>query len=166
MPGEQAGVGLEMRFVDPVFLVDPLYAALVEAEIGVFDDPVGHQVGVHRAGDRGRIPVVEPRLTELPVVVQVLTDGGCGCGEGHAEGHSGKDWFEVFHKMKGRSVFDEHLGDVFAVFDRGHVFLFGEDADEIRLVVEAAGVADLRGAERRVGKQLAGLGCRRCSCAS
>lgn len=60
--------------------------------------------------------------------------------------------------MKGRSVFDEHLGDVFAVFDRGHVFLFGEDADEIRLVVEAAGVADLRGAERRVGKQLAGLG--------
>ena len=35
LAGEQAGVGLEMRFVDPVFLVDPLYAALVEAEIGV-----------------------------------------------------------------------------------------------------------------------------------
>ena len=88
-----------MRFVDPVFLVNPLYAALVEAEIGVFDDPVGHQVGVHRAGDRGRIPVVEPRLTELPVVVQVLTDGSCGCGEDRAEIHSGEDWFDVFHDL-------------------------------------------------------------------
>lgn len=96
-PGEQVGVGPEMRFVDPVFLVYPLYAALVEAEIGVFDDPVGHQVGVHRAGDRGRIPVVEPRLTELPVVVQVLADGVCGSGEGHAERHNDND---VFHDLR------------------------------------------------------------------
>lgn len=99
-PGEQVGAGFEMRFVDPVFLVDPLYAAFVEAEIGVFDDSVGHQVGVHRAGDRGRIPVVEPCLAELPVVVQPLTDGACGSGEGHAEVHSGKNLFEVFHDLR------------------------------------------------------------------
>ena len=99
-PGEQVGAGFEMRFVDPVFLVGPLYAAFVEAEIGVFDDPVGHQVGVHRAGDRGRIPVVEPCLAELPVVVQPLTDGACGSGEGHAEVHSGKNLFEVFHDLR------------------------------------------------------------------
>ncbi len=113
-----------MRFVDPVFLVDPLYAAFVEAEIGVFDDPVGHQVGVHRAGDRGRIPVVEPRLTELPVVVQVLTDGGLRLRRGAMQRDIAvRIGLKFFHKMKGRSVFDKHLGDV-SRYSIGVMFFF------------------------------------------
>ena len=41
---------------------------------------------------------------------------------------------------------------------RGHIFSFCKDPDEVGLVVEAAVVAYLRGAQGSVCKQVAGLG--------
>lgn len=39
------------------------------------------------------------------------------------------------------------------VFDRSHILSFGEDPDEIGLVVETAVIADFRCAERRICQQ-------------
>lgn len=41
--------GVEGDFVDPVFLVDPLQGAFVEPVVGIFDQSVVQQVGVHHA---------------------------------------------------------------------------------------------------------------------
>ena len=62
--------GVEGDFVDPVFLVDPLQGAFVEPVVGIFDQPVVHQVGVDYAGYRRRMPFVSVRLSELPAGVK------------------------------------------------------------------------------------------------
>ena len=43
------------------------------------------------------------------------------------------------------------------IFNRGHIFSFCKEPDEVGLVVEAAVIAYLRGAESGVCKQVAGL---------
>ena len=57
LPSHHFGGELEGGLVYPVFFVNPLHAALVEAEERVFDDFVVHQVGVHHSGHGGGIPV-------------------------------------------------------------------------------------------------------------
>ena len=62
--------GVEGDFVDPVFLVDPLQGAFVEPVVGIFDQSVVQQVGVHHARHRRRMPFVSVRLSELPAGVE------------------------------------------------------------------------------------------------
>ena len=59
----------EGGLIHPVFLVDPLHRALVEAEERVFDDFIVHQVGVYCSRHGRRIPDVGPSLSEAPSVV-------------------------------------------------------------------------------------------------
>jgi len=74
LPSHHFGGEPEGGLVNPVFLVNPLHAALVEAEEGVFDDFVVQQVGVYYSGHGGGIPVAEACLLELPSFVQFFPE--------------------------------------------------------------------------------------------
>ena len=66
---------IETVLIDPVFLVDPLSATLVEPEEGIVEQTAGHEIGLHGAGHSGRMPVGKTNLTELPSLVESQRHG-------------------------------------------------------------------------------------------
>ena len=54
-------------------------------------------------------------------------------------------------------IFDQQLRNMIPIFDRGHIFSFCKEPDEVGLIVESAVIADLRGAKSGVREQVTGL---------
>ena len=89
----------EVRLVHPIFLVHPLDRAFVEAEEGVVDDALAHEVEMRVAGYLGRMPYLGVALTEAPAVVQRTLRGGAGstAADGRDECQDSEALVQVSH---------------------------------------------------------------------
>ena len=73
----QLGGQVKTVLINPVFLVHPLRSPLVEPKERVVEQMAGHEIGLHRAGHGGGMPVGKPGLTELPALGQAHAHWGC-----------------------------------------------------------------------------------------